>query len=219
MSAKHVIGMVLAGGAGRRLSSDKGRRLVGGVAIIDRVLAALIPVTDETIVVGSALALEDVRVVADDQPGAGPLAAICTGMKAAPADVYLVVACDMPFITSDLLRHLLVAGDGFDAVVPVVGGRDQPLCAAYGRSCLPAIIEALAAGESRVASFFSKMRLCRLPEEELAQFGSPEVLFFNVNTPEELSLAQQMAAQSEDLGRRDATFPLSPRERGPGGEG
>ncbi len=197
MSAKHVVGMVLAGGAGRRLSPDKGQRLVGGVPITERVLAALTPVADETIIVGSALAPEGIRLVADEQPGAGPLAAIHTGMKAAPADVYLVVACDMPFITSDLLRHLLVAGDGFDAVVPVVGGRDEPLCAAYGRSCLPAIVEALETGQSRVASFFSKVRLRKLAEEELAQFGWPEVVFFNVNTLQELSVAQQMAQETD----------------------
>ncbi len=197
MSSKYVVGMVLAGGAGRRLSPDKGRHLVGGIPIIDRVLAALTPVVDDIIIVGHGPPPPGLRLLADEQPGAGPLAAIYTGMSAAPADVYLVVAWDMPFLTSDLLRYLLGAGQGFDAAVPVVGGQEQPLCAAYGRSCLAAIGEAVAAGQRRVISFFSEVQVRRITEAELKACGAPEVLLFNVNTAQELAAAEQMVGDSE----------------------
>ena len=196
MSDAAIVGLVLAGGQSRRLRREKSWRKVGGVPMIERVLAAVAAVVGEVIVVGGERAPAGARLVADDSPGAGPLAAIYTGMKAASADVYLVAACDMPFVTSELLRHLLVASRGFDAVVPVVGGRDQPLCAAYTHACLPAIVEALATGGGRVADFFPKVRLRRLDEAAVEQFGPPEVLFFNVNTPEELTRAQQIALGS-----------------------
>ncbi len=196
MSEADIVGLVLAGGQGRRLRREKGWHEVGGIPMIERVLDAVAAVVGEVVVVGGERAPAGARFVADDSPGAGPLAAIYTGMKAASADVYLVVACDMPFITSELLRHLLVASRGFDAVVPVIGGRDQPLCAAYTCACLPAIVEALAAGGTRVADFFPKVRVCRLDEAEVEQFGPPEVLFFNVNTPEQLARAEQIALGS-----------------------
>ncbi len=161
--------------------------------MISRVLAAVAPAADETIIVGGPQAPPGLRLVPDDKADAGPLAAIRTGMHAARGDVYLVVACDMPFVTTELFRHLFSAACDCDAVVPVVGERDQPLCAAYTRACLPAITAALAAGSARVADFFPKVRLRRLSEAQLVAFGSPGVLFFNVNNPRNLLLAQQMA--------------------------
>ncbi len=197
MSAFDVVGLVVAGGQGRRLRREKGWHEVGGIPMIERVRAALTAVADEVVVVGGERAPAGVHLVADDRPGAGPLAAICTGMNTALADLYLVVACDMPFVNRELLRHLVVASRGFDVVVPVVGGRDQPLCAADACACLPAIVEALAAGDARVADLFPRVRVRRLDETELGQFGPPEVLFFNVNTPEELARAEQIALGSD----------------------
>ena len=204
MAESRIAGLVLAGGEGRRLSPDKGWREVQGVPIISRVLAAVASVADETFVVGSATLPPDaqVRVVPDEMPGAGPLAAIYTGMKAISADYYLVVAWDMPFLTAGLLRYLVAACGGFDALVPVVGGREQPLCAVYARSCLRAISDALAQGCRRVADFYPRVHLWRLAEEEVAHFGRPEVLFFNVNTPEDLELARRMAASSGEGARK-----------------
>ncbi len=193
MTGEYAIGLVLAGGSSRRLGQEKGSMSVGGRPMLSRVFDAVTPVVDEMILVGGPAAPTGIRLAPDDEPGAGPLAAIRTGMQAALAELYLVVACDMPFVNSELLRHLLVSARDFDAAVPFVAGRDQTLCAVYSRSCLSAIVEALAAGHRRVADFFPAVSVCRLEEAELTRFGPPEVLFFNVNTPEQLVLAEQMA--------------------------
>ena len=199
MNVEHTVGLILAGGEGRRLEPGKGWLTVGGVPIITRVLTALAPVADEIVVVGGVRVPQGTRAVPDDSPGAGPLAAICTGMNATPGDRYLVVACDMPFVTSSLFRLLLAACPDADAVVPVVGGRDQPLCAAYARGCLGAITETLAAGGTRVADFYARIRLYRLPETALAGIGPPAILFANVNTAEDLALAEKIALDQAAL--------------------
>lgn len=193
MNSNRVVGLLLAGGQGRRLQHEKSRIRVGEVPMIDRVLSRLAPATDEIIVVGGRQAPEGIRLVPDDSPGAGPLAAIHTGISAIRAAQYLVVACDMPFITTGLLRYLLAVSGGCDAVVPVVSGLDQTLCAAYRRACLPAIARALDAGGKRVTDFFAQVCVCRLTEDELEQFGPPEILLFNVNTAEDLAQARQIA--------------------------
>lgn len=195
MMERRVAGLLLAGGAGRRLGCDKAECLVGGHSLLDRALSALRPVADELIIVGGEHVRPDTRHVADERPGAGPLAAICTGMEAAAAGVYLVVACDMPFLNPGLLRGLLDACEGCDVVVPVVGGQDHPLCAAYARTCLAAIREALQAGERKMSSFFGQVLVRRIRRVEIARYGSPEMLLMNVNTPEDLAHAEQMVAE------------------------
>lgn len=199
MNSRHVVGVVLAGGQGRRLRKDKCQQLIGGVPIINRVLAAVTEVVDETILVGDCPPPpeSDLRLVPDERPGAGPLQAIHTGMKAVPTALYLVVACDMPFVTADLFQHLVAASHGFQAVVPHLVGRDQPLCAVYARSCLPTIEQVLKEDENaRVAAFFPRINLRRVTEAELAALGPPELLFFNVNAPEDLQRAQRLDAQA-----------------------
>ncbi len=203
MNAESVVGLVLAGGAGRRLNKHKGLQLVGGIPIAERVLAALTPVADEVVLVGDAAVPGGLRQIADEQPGAGPLAAIHTGMAAATADIYLVVAWDMPFVTTALFRHLLAAAVDSDAVVPVVGGQQHPLCAAYRRGCLPAISDAMAAGECRVISFFSEIRVRELQDDDLVQLGALDMLLFNVNTLEDLAQAERIAGLSANSSGAD----------------
>jgi len=164
------------------------------------------PVVDQVLVVGGSQAPEGTQLVPDEDPGAGPPAAIATGMQAAAADLYLVASCDIPLVTSDLLQYLVdSAGDG-DAVVPVVAAGREPLCAVYARRCLPAIKRALASGRRRVDSFYGDVQVRWIGETELAQFGPPERLLFNVNTPDDLAQAQQMIAS-----RKGDSFPEGPR--------
>ncbi len=192
ISERRVVGLILAGGESRRLRPDKCWCEIAGVPMIVRVSQVVAPVVNETLVVGGTQAPTGTRLVPDDDLGAGPLAAIATGMRATEAALYLVVSCDIPLVTSALLRYLLDNADDGDAVVPIIAGGREPLCAVYARQCLPAINQALASGRRRVDSFFADVQVRWVGETELARFGSPERLFFNVNTPDDLVRAQQM---------------------------
>ena len=180
------------------MQPDKCWWQVDGIPMIVRVGRAGAPVVDEPLVGGGRQAPERTQLVPDEDPGAGPLAAIAAGMRAAPADLYLVASCDIPLVTSELLQYLVDnAGDG-DAVVPVVAAGREPLCAVYARRCLPAINRALNSGQRRVDSFYGDVQVRWVGETELAKFGSPERLFFNVNTPDDLAQARQMIASRKD---------------------
>ena len=197
MLRTRITGLLLAGGQGSRLAKDKGWRPVGGTPIVMRALRALTLVAEETIVVGDCALppMEDVRQVRDEAPDAGPLAAILTGMRRAAADLYVVVAWDMPFVTPDLLRHLISECHAVDAVVPTLAARDQPLCAVYAQTCLSPIAETLARGTTKVAGFFPMVRVKRPAEAELRRFGEPNKLFLNVNTAEDLAVAEGLAGE------------------------
>ncbi len=129
----------------------------------------------------------------DVVPGAGSLGGILTAVEiAAPAGV-LCVAWDMPFVPYGLLEAL---GErlrqGADAALPESDGRRglEPLCAAYGPACGPAIRAALARDDRRAIAFHDDIRVDRLPIAAVLQYGDPGVLFFNVNSPDDLLRAE-----------------------------
>ena len=84
--------------------------------------------------------------------------------------------------------------DAADAALPESGSRRglEPLCAAYGGACGRAIRAALARGDSRAVGFHGDVRVARLPREDVLQYGDPDVLFFNVNTADDLARAESL---------------------------
>jgi molybdopterin-guanine dinucleotide biosynthesis protein A len=145
----------------------------------------------------------DLRLVPDVRPGTGALGGIYTAVVEAPAPV-LCVAWDMPFVTPALLRALAERLGSDDAVLAESGGRQglEPLCAVYGPGCRDAIAAALDAGDLRAVGFHPRISLGILPLSDIRRFGDPELLFFNVNTADDL-------ARADGLWRRHALSPSS----------
>lgn len=194
MSAPRVAGIILAGGQGRRLGQPKEWLEVGGIPMILRVSRVLAQVAEPVLVVGGQRAPEGLRLV-PDAALAGPLRALHLGMIATEAQAYLAVACDMPFLHRGALQLLVDRAGEAEVVLPVIGGRDQPLCALYARACLPALAQVLEAGETRMAALLDRARVLRLQESDFSAVGPPETLFMNVNTPEDLARAQDLAGR------------------------
>ncbi len=130
--------IVLAGGRGTRLGGvDKAVLEVGGVALLERTLAS-VSAAEHVVVVGPPRVLPPgVQAAQEDPPGGGPVAALAAGVHQLlghGADVVVVLACDMPFLTSAHVARLVRAGgssarDG--AVYVDDTGRRQHLAAAY----------------------------------------------------------------------------------------
>lgn len=191
---RRCVGVILAGGAATRYGGlPKGLERVGGERIIDRVAAALAPAVDELLLIANDPAAGDwlpgVRVAADVRPGEGALGGVHAALAAAGSDV-LLVAWDMPFVTTALLEALRARGErgDADAVLPMSDRSRrgmEPLCAWYGAACLPAVTRSLEGGDRRVVAFHDAVRAERLPFDEVRRHGDPAMLFANVNTPEE----------------------------------
>jgi molybdopterin-guanine dinucleotide biosynthesis protein A len=176
----------------------KGLETVGGVRILDRLVAAFEEALGAPpILIANA---EDaprwrpgLRVVPDVRPGAGAVGGIYTAVLAAPAPV-VAVAWDMPFVTAPLLQALAAGLAEADACLPASGGPRgmEPLCAAYGPACGPAIAAALDAGDRRAIGFHEHIKVGILTATRVGQFGDPAVLFFNVNTAGDLEEADRL---------------------------
>lgn len=196
-------GAILAGGLSRRYGSPKALATIGGTPIVERVRAALGAVCPDIVVIANDQALYvglGLPIRPDDRPGFGVLGGILTALLWAREEGRpgaLAVACDMPFLSPDLLRRLLDLSDGADVVAPESGGKRgvEPLCAWYGVGCIPAIEAELDRGDRHIVGFFDDVRVRRLPLDEVRTFGDPGVLFLNVNTPEERERAERIAAE------------------------
>ncbi len=190
-------GAVLAGGAARRYGGrPKGLVPLAGRRILDRVVEAVAAVTGTApLVIANAPEgvtwRPDLRTVPDTRPGCGSLGGIYTAIQAGPGPV-LCVAWDMPFVTPGLLAALVDGSVGYDAFLPESDGRRgvEPLCAVYGPACGPAIERQLGRGDLRAIGFHAAVSVGTLPLDRVRAFGDPTVLFFNVNTPEDLERAE-----------------------------
>jgi molybdopterin-guanine dinucleotide biosynthesis protein A len=142
-------GILLTGGASRRMGFDKTALLVDGVPCAERVGSVMVRVLDPVLEVGPGRSgRPNIR---EDPPGAGPLAAVVAGftrlrvMRGEEGPV-VVVAGDQPLLTEAALA-MLASWPGPGSVVPVVEGRAQPLCARWSPEAQRAAEEALGQGE------------------------------------------------------------------------
>ena len=188
---------IQAGGQSQRMGRDKALISLGGRPLIVHVLDRVVGLGDEILITTNqpqAYTAFGGRLVSDAAPGAGALAGLHTALSAARGETVLVLACDMPFVSRPLLAHMLSLAPEADVVAPRPGGEYEPLHAVYARSCLPAVEAALQAGEERVISFYPKVRVKVVEEPELAAYDPAGLSFFNINTPVDLTRAEEILA-------------------------
>ena len=204
--------IINAGGESRRMGRPKALLPVppGATPLIAHVARRLssLPVS-RVIVVANDPALPSLAqlsastiFVPDAYADAGTLGGIATGLRRIDGWA-VIVACDLPLVNAqvfDLLARIAVEcdeqGDCWDAVVPVVGGYEEPLHALYHRRCLPAIEARLAQGQRRVISFMGDVRTRYVSEEELRSVDPQLHSFVNANTPAEWDAALQLLTES-----------------------
>jgi molybdopterin-guanine dinucleotide biosynthesis protein A len=187
--------VLLAGGQARRFGGfPKGLAVVDDIRIADRILAVLRGATDSQLVVSNDAAAEQwfpsLPVARDAVPELGPLAGIETALRAAGGAAVMIVAWDMPFVTTPLLRGMRALGDiGAAAVVPAHGEPPvlEALCAYYAPEALPVCSQLLADGERRAHALYAALpSAMMIPEHVLREHGDPERLFLSVDSQEQL---------------------------------
>lgn len=206
------VGAILAGGRSLRFGSPKQLATIGGVQLVERVARSL-----------RAAGLNAVAITAPDgpdlshllpcrvdaRPGLGPLGGLHTALLWA-RDLglrgILCVGCDLPFLTPALLRRLVHLGEHLPATVLAPESRGplglEPLCTWYPTTAADEVARRLDMGALSLSDLLDALLVRRLSFSELAEFGEPERLFHNVNTPAEGAAAEAMISSGE---RRDGT--------------
>ena len=187
------------------MNADKAFLDFGGQTLLERALAVMGEVCDRVAIVGDPGRFAKYGpakygsakygpVVADIFPGCGPLAGIHAALVHSSAELNLMLAVDMPFVSRELLAFLFAAAEDEDnqaiVTVPRAGKGLQPLCAVYRRDFSTTAEQALRAGKYKIDAAFSSVAVRVIEEGELAAAGFSERNFFNVNTPQDRLAAE-----------------------------
>jgi molybdopterin-guanine dinucleotide biosynthesis protein A len=182
-------GFVLVGGQSSRMGRDKALLELDGKPLLLRATDLLAPLVTSITLLGDPAKYPafGFRILPDRWPGAGPLGAIATALGKARAPQAVVLACDLPYLTSDWLVWLFERAikSPADIVVPESAHGLEPLCAVYRATCAGTFTEDLNRGVRKVTDAFVGLNVDRIRRNEWRQFSPDGNLFHNLNNPED----------------------------------
>lgn len=189
-----IEGFILVGGASSRMGRDKARLTLGGRSFVERIGDALSGVAGRVNLVGAKNVDSSLKIgnVPDVYEGWGALGGLHAALYACRAEWAAIVACDLPFVTSELFARLVALRDDSEAVVPLQrDGRLQPLCALYRTAtACERTSRLIAGGERRPRALVQELRARIVRWEELADLSDAHLFFENVNRPEDYRAAR-----------------------------
>lgn len=170
-----VEAVILGGGSSRRMGSDKAAILVNGEPMIERLVRLLTSAGYRCTVLGP-------QGTADREPGSGPLRALADFSPSAPW--VFVCACDLPRFDPVAVRYLRSKAEGFDAVIPVIGGKPQPLAALYSAEAQKAA-KSLDQSERRIMAWIQLLHAKMIEDAEMTRDDVSPKFLTSANTREE----------------------------------
>ena len=197
--------IILAGGQSSRMGTNKALLQLNGKTVIEGMVEKVERIASEVIIVTNTFedyAFLHLPMIEDKRKGKGPLAGIEAGLAATKNDRNLIIACDMPFISTKVGKYLLSYLDEYQAAVPEISGQLHPLFAAYRKDTNEAVTQALEENQLRIRHFLHNIHV-KIVKKELLQsleLENEELSFFNMNKPDEYHKALNL---SKDKGGWD----------------
>ncbi|SFD04727.1 molybdenum cofactor guanylyltransferase [Algibacter pectinivorans] len=181
---KNITGIILAGGKSSRMGTDKGFLLLNNKPFVQYSIDALSPLVSEIIIVSDNADYDvfGLKRITDITKNAGPVAGICSGLKASSTDYNLILSCDIPLINTQILEKLIDNIDDYHEIIQVESnGKSMPLIALYKKDVAQTFNTFLKHDERRlrVAIKSCKSKNVILEKEN-------EITTMNVNTKTEL---------------------------------
>lgn len=200
---------ILAGGQSHRMGRDKAFLSVGGRPVIERVIQRVASLSSDQVIVTNTpdkyrgclssyregAVSSSCRIVGDIYPSKGSLGGIYTAIDTAYNSSCLVVACDMPFLNTDLLRYLMDLTSGFDVVIPRIEEFPETMHAIYGKGCLEPIKQRLLADKLKIVGFFDDVRVRYVGRDDVAHFDPTLKSFLNMNTLADWERVRKLASE------------------------
>lgn len=203
ITTKNHDGFVLIGGASSRMGRDKAQMSIGGRKLYERAGAALSGACRGSVtLVGKADFAHNFAIISDLNIGPAihsraSIYGLYTALADAKTPWIAVLACDLPFVTEDLMTRLGgYCSNEFEAIVPIqTDTKPQPLCALYAREkCLPVVGAMIKNNDLKMQRLLSSINTRYVRFDEIADLDGSSDFFFNVNTPEHYEAALKIAA-------------------------
>lgn len=190
MKKSEITGIILSGGKGSRLGTEKGLAVYGGKPLVSYSIAALEPLCGE-ILLSANNELESylqfgLKIVEDEVKGVGPMGGILACLKRSKTSYNLVLSCDIPFVETALLSYLLSQIENYQVVVPVHGNNLlEPLCGFYNTNVISCLEESVHSGDYKLMDFLRLIKLKTIVIDNRLPFFNDQ-LFYNINFKSEL---------------------------------
>jgi phospholipid/cholesterol/gamma-HCH transport system ATP-binding protein len=204
-----VTAFILAGGKSTRMGAEKAFVTLNGRSLLERMLDVVKTVTPDVRIIGDAQKFSQFAPTVEDIfRDCGPLGGIHAALRASPSELNLILAVDLPLVSTALLQYLITraqSAPGASATVPHAAGGWQPLCAVYRREFADAAESVLRSGRYKIDELFDVVKTQRVEEEDLASAGFSPEIFRNLNTKEEVEDAtEKLVARSESQSSVDS---------------
>jgi len=188
--------ILLAGGENKRMGIKKAFLKVGGNTFIDIIYRKMDELFSEIIVVTDLpqdFSYLKARITTDliQNSEKNALRGIHAGLSVASNPACFVVACDMPFLSLSLIKHMSQFALGYDIVVPLLDGYYQPLFAFYNKKALTLIQQRLEEKRYKIVDLYPHFHLKAIAEEIVRQHDPLLLSFSNINSPEDYRKIQE----------------------------
>jgi molybdopterin-guanine dinucleotide biosynthesis protein A len=197
-------GVILSGGLNTRFNGqNKAFIRVGQKRLLDRLYDVFSDLFDDIILVTNhplQFLDWDLTIVTDIFPVRSSLTGIHAGLFYMKHPFGFFSACDTPFLKKELVKTLIEQIESnTDIIMPETAAGFEPLCAIYSNRCLKQAEQHLKENKFKIQWAFRGNRTRYIPESVLLQQDPDRTSFFNINTPEDLTRAEEMIARSNLL--------------------
>lgn len=183
------------------MGQDKAFLKIGPHTIVEYQLQRLTPLFEEIFLSTNSpekFAYLGLEIVPDFVPDRGPIVGIYSSLLRAKHPFLFAIACDMPFVSPELITYMKESCSNYDVTVPETEQGLEPLHAIYSKTCLPVMKKyidkggkepALSKAKGRVIEFFPEVKVRVINQEEISRIPGGNEAFLNFNTPEEYQKA------------------------------
>jgi molybdopterin-guanine dinucleotide biosynthesis protein A len=182
---KDITAIILAGGKSSRMKEDKGLAIFNGKRLVEHVIDKVKNSVSEILIITSNPVYQQLgyQCVEDKMKDKGPLGGIYTGLLHSSRKKNLLLGCDMPFVSENLINHLIMNCGEEDVLFTEHRGKAEPLFSVYDKTCIPIILSSLKSGKLKITEALHELHTKKICFDKENWFSGNE--FANINSLEE----------------------------------
>ncbi len=204
-----ITGLVLAGGQSKRMGEDKAFLIYNKKTFLRNILEALDKYCSQiVIVINKDKELykdeiknlsSEIRFVKDKYPYAGPLNGILSSLESIKNKLVYITPCDTPLLNPEIIPFFVERINGYDAVIPEIKGKIQPLNALYKKEALEISKNLFEReGKKSLMAFLEKLKVKYIDETEIKKIDKNLYSYFSVNTKENYQALLQIKPDEKE---------------------
>ncbi len=183
---KLITAIILAGGKSSRMMKDKGLVCFNGKMLVEYVILSVKKITNKIIIITANPAYKQFGFpcIEDEMKDKGPLGGILTGLVNSSTPKNILLGCDLPFLSENILSSLINNSSDEDVLLTEHLGKAEPLCSVYDKSCITHLRLQLKKDQLKITDAFEGLKTRVISFDNEDWFSGNE--FANINSIEEL---------------------------------